>query len=117
MTQPTPTPRSFATEIVETLRTVGLALLIAAVLRVFLFQPNTIPSSSMEPNLLTGDYMIVSKYYYGWSRHSVPFGPPLPAGRVNAHIPHRGDVIVFRLPRDPAQTWVQRLIGLPGDRV
>lgn len=117
MTQPTPRPRSFATEIVETLRTVGLALLIAVVLRVFLFQPNTIPSSSMEPNLLTGDYMIVSKYDYGWSRYSVPFSPPLPAGRVNAHIPHRGDVIVFRLPRDPAQTWVKRLIGLPGDRV
>jgi signal peptidase I len=117
MTHPTPAPRSFAAEIVETLRTVGLALLIALVLRVFLFQPNTIPSSSMEPNLLTGDYMIVSKYDYGWSRHSVPFSPPLPAGRMNAHMPHRGDVIVFRLPRDPAQTWVKRLIGLPGDRV
>lgn len=117
MTQTAPAPRSFVAEVVDTIRTVGLALLIALVLRVFLFQPNTIPSSSMEPNLLTGDYMIVTKYDYGWSRHSVPFSPPLPAGRLNGQAPRRGDVIVFRLPRDPAQTYVKRLIGLPGDRV
>lgn len=110
-------PKSFAAEVVDTLRTIGLALLIALVLRVVLFQPNTIPSSSMEPNLLTGDYMLVSKYDYGWSRHSIPFSPPLPAGRLGARAPHRGDVIVFRLPRDPTQTYVKRLIGLPGDRV
>lgn len=117
MTHPATAPRSFAVEVVDTVRTVGLALIIALVLRVFLFQPNTIPSSSMEPNLLTGDYMIVTKFDFGWSRHSVPFSPPLPSGRLNGHAPHRGDVIVFRLPRDPGQTWVKRLIGLPGDRV
>ena len=110
-------PRTLLAETMDLLRTVGLALLIALVLRVFLFQPNTIPSSSMEPNLLTGDYMLVSKFDYGWSRHAVPFSPPLPAGRLNGKAPRRGDVIVFRLPRDPTQTWVKRLIGLPGDRV
>lgn len=117
MTSPSPSPRSFVAEVIDTIRTVGLALLIALILRVFLFQPNTIPSSSMEPNLLTGDYMIVTKYDYGWSRHSVPLSPQLPDGRLNGKTPRRGDVIVFRLPRDPAQTWVKRLIGLPGDRV
>ena len=117
MSHPTPATRSFAAEVIDSARTIALALLIALVLRVFLFQPNTIPSSSMEPNLLTGDYMIVTKYDYGWSRHSVPFSPPMPSGRLNGRTPRRGDVIVFRLPRDPGQTWVKRLIGLPGDRV
>lgn len=115
--QTPPSPPGLLAEALDLIRTVGLALLIALVLRVFLFQPNTIPSSSMEPNLLTGDYMLVSKYDYGWSRHSVPFSPPLPDGRLNFRGPRRGDVIVFRLPRDPGQTWVKRLIGLPGDRV
>ncbi len=117
MTQTATAPQSLAAEVVESARTIGLALLIALILRVFLFQPNTIPSSSMEPNLLTGDYMVVTKYDFGWSRHSVPFSPPLPAGRLNGKAPQRGDVIVFRLPRDPGQTYVKRLIGLPGDRV
>ncbi len=117
MSHTPPATRSFAAEVIDSARTIGLALLIALVLRVSLFQPNTIPSSSMEPNLLTGDYMVVTKYDYGWSRHSVPFSPPLPTGRLNEHLPNRGDVIVFRLPRDPGQTWVKRLIGLPGDRV
>ena len=117
MTHPLPVPRSFTDEGIDSARTIGLALLIALILRVFLFQPNTIPSSSMEPNLLTGDYMIVTKYDYGWSRHSVPFSPPLPLGRLNGQTPRRGDVIVFRLPRDPGQTYVKRLVGLPGDRV
>ena len=117
MSHTPPATRSFAAEVIDSARTIGLALFIALVLRVSLFQPNTIPSTSMEPNLLTGDYMVVTKYDYGWSRHSVPFSPPLPTGRLNEHLPNRGDVIVFRLPRDPGQTWVKRLIGLPGDRV
>ena len=69
-------------EIVEIVKTVVYALLIALVLRVLLFQPFTIPSASMEPNLLEGDYIIVSKYSYGYSRHSIPFSPPLFEGRV-----------------------------------
>ena len=110
-------PKTLAAEALDTAKTVGLALLIALVLRVVLFQPNTIPTASMEPNLLVGDYMVVTKYDYGWSRHSIPFSPPLPVGRIHAGAPRRGDVIVFRLPRDPGQTYVKRLIGLPGDRV
>jgi signal peptidase I len=71
----------------------------------------------MEPGLRTGDYVIVSKASYGWSRASFPFDPPLPGGRLLGRSPKRGDVIVFRLPRDPQQVYVKRLIGLPGDRV
>jgi signal peptidase I len=110
-------PKSARSEFVELLKTLGAALLIALTLRVLLFQPYTIPSSSMEPGLRTGDYVIVSKFAYGWSRASLPFDPPLPAGRILATPPKRGDVIVFRLPRDPQQVYVKRLIGLPGDRV
>jgi signal peptidase I len=102
---------------VEIAETVGAALAIALVLRVVFFQPYTIPSSSKEPGLRTGDYVIVSKYAYGWSRASLPLDPPLPGGRLFGREPRRGDVIVFRLPRDPAQVYVKRLIGLPGDRV
>lgn len=110
-------PRSEAHELLEIARTVVYALLIALVLRVIVFQPYTIPSSSMEPGLRTGDYILTSKYAYGWSRASIPFNPPLPGGRLFFRAPKRGDVIVFRLPRDPNQVWVKRLIGLPGDQV
>lgn len=104
-------------EAMETARTLASALCIALVLRVALFQPFTIPSSSMEPGLVTGDYILVSKFAYGWSRASFPFNPPLFTGRVLGGRPVRGDVVVFRLPRDPQQTWIKRVIGLPGDRV
>ncbi len=112
-----PAPKSFATETVELAKTVVIALLIALVLRVVLFQPNTIPSASMEPGLLTGDYMLVSKWDYGWSRHSIPLSPPLPAGKLFARAPERGDVVVFKLPRDERQLYVKRIIGLPGDTI
>jgi signal peptidase I len=98
-------------------QTIVCALAIAVVLRTLLFQPFTIPSSSMEPGLVTGDYILVSKFAYGWSRASLPFNPPLPGGRFGGGAPKRGDVVVFRLPRDPQQAWVKRVIGLPGDRV
>jgi signal peptidase I len=104
-------------ELVEIAKTVAVALLIALVLRVVLFQPYTIPSDSMEPGLLKGDYIVVTKFSYGWSRHSIPFSPPLPAGRLFACAPQRGDVVVFQLPRDERQTLIKRIIGLPGDRV
>jgi signal peptidase I len=104
-------------ESAEIARTLTLALCIALVLRVALFQPFTIPSSSMEPGLVTGDYILVSKFAYGWSRASFPFNPPLFTGRVLGGRPARGDVVVFRLPRDPMQTWIKRVIGLPGDHV
>jgi signal peptidase I len=104
-------------ELVEILRTTGVALAIAVVLRVVLFQPFTIPSSSMEPGLVTGDYIVVSKLSYGWSRASFPLNPPLFKGRFLGRTAQRGDVVVFRLPRDPSQTWIKRVIGLPGDQV
>ena len=104
-------------EFVEIVKTVAYALLIALFLRVLFFQPFTIPSASMEPTLLEGDYIIVSKYSYGYSRHSIPFSPPIFDGRLMERVPNRGDVIVFKLPRDGRTDYIKRLIGLPGDRV
>jgi signal peptidase I len=93
------------------------ALLLAIVVRTFLFQPFTIPSGSMLPNLLVGDYLFVSKYTYGYSRHSFPFAPNLFSGRIWAGEPQRGDIIVFKLPSNPGIDYVKRVIGLPGDRI
>ena len=104
-------------ETVEIVKTVVYALLIALFLRIFLFQPFTIPSASMEPNLLRGDYIIVSKYSYGYSRHSIPFSPPLFKGRILGGEPKRGDIIVFKLPSDTGVDYIKRLVGLPGDRI
>ncbi|MBI2262069.1 MAG: signal peptidase I [Caulobacterales bacterium] len=104
-------------ETVEIIKTVFFALLIAFVLRVLLFQPFTIPSASMEPNLYEGDYIVVSKWSYGYSKHAIPFSPPLFEGRIFAQEPERGDIVVFKLPRDDRTDYVKRLIGLPGDRV
>ena len=117
-TEAAPAEPSFTAQIVEMAQTIGAALLIALVLRVVFFEPFTIPSDSMEPGLRTGDYIVTSKWDYGWSRHSIPFSPPLFKGRIlQAHGPRRGDVVVFKLPRDPKETWIKRVIGLPGDRV
>jgi signal peptidase I len=104
-------------DFVEIVKTVAYALLIALFLRVLFFQPFTIPSASMEPTLLEGDYIIVSKFSYGYSRHSIPFSPPLFKGRIMERSPQRGDIIVFKLPRDGRTDYIKRLIGLPGDRV
>ncbi len=104
-------------ELVEIVKTVAYALIIALFLRVIFFQPFTIPSASMEPTLLEGDYIIVSKFSYGWSRNSVPFSPPLFSGRIFEHRPQRGDIIVFKLPRDGHTDYIKRLVGLPGDRI
>ncbi|WP_340645541.1 signal peptidase I [Phenylobacterium sp.] len=112
-----PAPKSAKDELIEIIKTVGYALLIALVLRVIFFQPFTIPSESMEPALLKGDYIIVSKYDYGWSAHSLPFSPPIFHGRIMNKPPARGDVVVFHLPRDKSIPYIKRLIGLPGDRI
>ena len=104
-------------DFVEIVKTVAYALLIALFLRVLLFQPFTIPSASMEPTLLEGDYIIVSKFSYGYSRHSIPFSPPIFSGRIFGQEPKRGDIIVFKLPRDGRTDYIKRLIGLPGDRI
>ena len=104
-------------ELVEIVKTVVYALLIALVLRVILFQPYTIPSASDEPNLYRGDYIIVTKWSYGWSQHSIPFSPPLFKGRVFFSPPKRGDIIVFKLPSSGHVDYIKRLVGLPGDRI
>ncbi|KQS56610.1 S26 family signal peptidase [Brevundimonas sp. Leaf363] len=101
----------------EIVKTVVFALLIAFVLRVLLFQPFTIPSASMEPNLYEGDYIVVTKWSYGYSRYSIPFAPPLFEGRILSQAPTRGDIVVFKLPRDNKTDYIKRLIGLPGDRI
>ena len=112
------TPAGFRAQAFDLLTTLAAALGIALVLRVVLFEPFTIPSESMEPGLRTGDYIVISKFDYGWSRHSIPLGLPLFKGRVlAARAPKRGDVVVFKLPRDPREAWIKRVIGLPGDRV
>lgn len=93
------------------------ALLIALVLRTFLFQSYNIPSGSMIPTLLIQDFLFVSKYSYGFSRYSMPFNLPLFSGRILASEPKRGDVIVFKKPTDVSQDFIKRLIGLPGDKI
>lgn len=101
----------------ETLRTVIYAVLIALVIRTFAYEPFSIPSRSMVPTLLVGDYLFVSKYSYGYSRFSFPFSLGLFDGRILADQPDRGDVAVFKLPKDNSTDYIKRVIGLPGDRI
>jgi signal peptidase I len=103
--------------VVETIKTLVYAVAIAIVIRTFLYEPFNIPSGSMVPTLLVGDYLFVSKFSYGYSRYSLPFGLPLISGRAFFRAPHRGDVIVFKYPRDPSTDYIKRLIGLPGDKI
>jgi signal peptidase I len=103
--------------IAETVRVIFHALIIALIIRTFLFQPFNIPSGSMKETLLVGDYLFVSKYTYGYSRYSIPFSPPLFSGRIWSGNPERGDIVVFRLPRDDTTDYIKRVIGLPGDRI
>ena len=101
----------------ENAKTLLIALVIAIFIRSLFFQPFYIPSSSMEPNLLVGDRLFVSKYTYGYSKHSFPFSPNLFSGRILYDEPKRGDVIVFKTPVDNRTDYIKRLIGLPGDTV
>ncbi|PYF03794.1 signal peptidase I [Rhodopseudomonas faecalis] len=101
----------------ETIRVIIHALIIALVIRTVLFQPFNIPSGSMKSTLLVGDYLFVSKYTYGYSRYSMPLSPPLFSGRIFGSEPNRGDVVVFRLPKDDSTDYIKRVIGLPGDRI
>jgi len=101
----------------ETIKVVVQALLLAVVVRTFLFQPFTIPSSSMYPTLLIGDYLFVSKYSYGYSKYSFPFSPDLFEGRIWEGKPERGQVVVFKLPSNTDIDYIKRVIGLPGDKI
>ena len=101
----------------DNVRTIVVALLIAAVVRTILFEPFNIPSGSMIPTLLVGDYVFTEKWAYGYSRFSLPLSPDLFPGRVLFHMPHRGDVAVFRETKDTSIDYIKRIVGLPGDHV
>ena len=101
----------------ETLKTLVYAVAIALAVRTFLFEPFNIPSGSMKPTLLVGDYLFVSKFAYGYSRYSLPLGLPLFSGRIFERLPERGDVVVFKLPSDNKTDYIKRVVGLPGDRI
>ena len=101
----------------ETVSVIVQALLLALVIRTLLFQPFSIPSGSMRPTLLEGDYLFVTKWSYGYSRYSLPFGPDLFSGRIWGSEPKRGDVVVFKFPPDPSIDYIKRVVGLPGDKI
>ena len=101
----------------ETVRTVIIAILIALFVRTAAYEPFNIPSESMMPTLLVGDYLFISKFSYGYSRYSLPFGLPLISGRIFSRPVHRGDVVVFKLPSDNSTDYIKRIIGLPGDHI
>ena len=103
--------------LIENLKTIFYALVIAVIIRSLFIQPFYIPSSSMEPNLLIGDRLFVTKYSYGYSKHSFPFSPPIFKGRLFSNIPKIGDVVVFKTPADNRTDYINRLIGLPGDKI
>ena len=103
--------------ILDNIKTLFYALIIALIIRSLLIQPFYIPSSSMEPTLLVGDRLFVSKYSYGYSKHSFPFSPPILNKRIIFSEPKRGDVVVFKTPADNRTDYIKRLIGLPGDKI
>jgi signal peptidase I len=107
--------------LLETVKTIIYAVLIALVVRTVAYEPFNIPSGSMVPTLLVGDYLFVSKFSYGYSRYSLPLGLPLFSGRIPmplvSHDPQRGEVTVFKLPTDPSTDYIKRIVGLPGDHI
>ena len=103
--------------IIDNLKTLFYALIIAIIIRSLLLQPFYIPSSSMEPNLLVGDRLFVTKYSYGYSKHSFPLSPNIFEDRILFSKPKMGDVVVFKTPADNRTDYIKRLIGLPGDEI
>ena len=103
--------------IIENIKTIFYALIIAVIIRSLFFQPFYIPSSSMEPTLLIGDRIFVAKYTYGYSKHSFPFSPPFFSNRILNKSPEYGDLVVFKTPADNRTDYIKRLIGLPGDTI
>ena len=103
--------------IIDNIKTILAALIIAIIIRSFIFQPFYIPSSSMEPTLLIGDRIFVSKYEYGYSKHSLPFSPNIFSKRIFYDQPSMGDLVVFKTPSDNRTDYIKRLIGLPGDEI
>lgn len=101
----------------DTVKTLIYAIAIALFVRTFAYEPFNIPSGSMKPTLLVGDYLFVSKFSYGYSRYSLPLSLPLFSGRILGTLPERGDVAVFKLPTDNKTDYIKRIVGLPGDRL
>lgn len=101
----------------ETAKTILIAIILALLVRTFLFEPFNIPSTSMVPNLLVGDYLFISKYSYGYSQYSLPFGVAQFEGRFMEEKPKQGDIVVFKLPSNTNIDYVKRLIGMPGDKI
>ena len=108
---------NFINIVIDNLKTLFYALIIAILLRSLFYQPFYIPSSSMEPTLLVGDRLFVSKFAYGYSKHSFPFSPPILSNRIFEKFPERGDLVVFKTPSDNRTDYIKRLIGLPGDTI
>src|SRR5210317_440790 len=98
-------------------KSIGIAVFIALLIRSFIAEPFNIPSGSMKPNLLVGDFIFVSKWSYGYSRHSLPFSIPLIPNKICSKMPKRGDVVVFKTPQDNRTDYIKRVIGLPGDKI
>ena len=114
---PTPAPVSAKEEAVDTVRFLALLAIAVLIFRSFFLSPFNIPSESMQPRLLIGDYLLVNKMAYGYSKYSLPFSAPLIPDRIFARTPERGDVVVFKYPKEPERDFIKRVIGLPGDRL
>ena len=99
------------------LQSILIAIFIALLIRSFIFEPFNIPSGSMKPNLLVGDFIFVSKYSYGFSKHSLPFSIPIIPGKIFSNTPERGEVVVFKTPENNRTDYIKRVIGLPGDKI
>ena len=99
------------------LKSISLAVFIALLIRSFIAEPFNIPSGSMKPNLLVGDFIFVTKWSYGYSRHSLPLSLPLIPKKLFTKMPKRGDVVVFKTPEDNRTDYIKRVIGLPGDKI
>ena len=99
------------------IKSILLAILIALLIRSFIAEPFNIPSGSMKPNLLIGDFIFVSKWSYGYSKHSLPFSIPIIPGKILSKMPERGDVVVFKTPTDNRTDYIKRVIGLPNDKI
>ena len=102
---------------INNLKSISLAVFIALIIRSFVAEPFNIPSGSMKPNLLVGDFIFVSKWSYGYSKHSLPFSIPIIPRKIFTKTPNRGDVVVFKTPEDNRTDYIKRVIGLPGDQI
>ena len=107
----------YIVSLINNIKSISLAIFIALLIRSFIAEPFNIPSGSMKPNLLVGDFIFVSKWSYGYSKHSLPFSLPIISNRIFNKLPKKGDVVVFKTPQDNRTDYIKRVIGLPGDKI